>query len=60
MKRLLNLIGGFKILKLQPLLKNWSFVCIAQKIEETEKDYMEIDCSKITLNMKYLYCKNKL
>ena len=47
MKRLLDLIGGFKILKLEPLLKNWSFVCIAQKIEEMENDCIEIDCSKI-------------
>ena len=49
LKRILDLIGGFRILKLEPLLKDWSFVCIVQKIEGIRSNYPNIDISKIQL-----------
>lgn len=31
-KNIIEVVGGFKILKIKPCVKNWSFVCIAKKI----------------------------
>lgn len=52
MQRILMLIGGFKILKMQPLLKNWSFVCIAQKIENCDNILTSQDIDKIIFDFE--------
>jgi len=32
-RRLLDIIGGFEIIKIEPVIENWSFVVIARKME---------------------------
>jgi len=31
-KRLINLIGGFEIQKMEPVVENWSFICVCKKL----------------------------
>jgi ubiquinone/menaquinone biosynthesis C-methylase UbiE len=36
--RTLDLVGGMRIISLNPLLKNWSFLCVAQKTQALRRD----------------------
>ncbi|MCP4252939.1 MAG: methyltransferase domain-containing protein [Candidatus Scalindua sp.] len=52
-KRLIGLIGGLEILHMDVLLKDWSFVCILQKMEGFQKGEFPIEYDYKSTMLKY-------
>ncbi|MDR4499750.1 MAG: class I SAM-dependent methyltransferase [Candidatus Scalindua sp.] len=52
-KRFIELIGGLKILYMDVLLKNWSFVCVLQKVDGFQKGRLPPKYDYENLMLKY-------